>query len=306
MVLGALALAVLLASPANAVMVEIMAPPELAAPAARLRALVAAENFSDLAGFLGLAEFGGTVRVVLASEHSELAQRAPTWVAGYANPAVGEVVLFPTRVPSYPDRTLAALLRHELAHVLTGRAVGHRPLPAWLAEGIATVAAREWGLEDRARYAAAVIGPGPRSLAELEADFRAGGRRLPRAYALSAACIRSLVRRHGAEVVPRLLAGLARGEDLSLAFAAATGTSLAAFEHRFFHADAFWTTWVPFLTSSGALWMGITLLALLAIRRRRQRDAQLRARWAAEEAALHSSVEPSMEPQTPDDPRRYN
>ena len=40
---------------------------------------------------------------------------------------------------------------------------------------------------------------------------------------------------------------------------------------------------MPFVTSSTALWMAITALALLAIKRRRERDALLREGWALEE-----------------------
>ncbi len=284
---------------------EIVAPPSLGRAVAAVNAL-ANDDFTDVLALVGLASFGPPVRVILASEDSDLARHAPSWVSGYAEPLLNQIVLFPSRVPSYPDRTLAVLLRHEVAHVLTARAARYRPLPAWLAEGIATVAAREWGLEDRARYAAAVIGPGPRSLAELEAAFRAGGRQVARAYALSAALVRSLQRRHGADAVARLLAGLARGEDLPRAFRFATGTSLVAFERRFFRSDAFWTTWVPFLTSSGALWMAITLLALLAIRRRRRRDAELRARWQELEAWQHEERDPTAVVAPPGDPRSYN
>ncbi|MEP0773585.1 MAG: hypothetical protein HRF46_04390 [Acidobacteriota bacterium] len=283
----------------------IEAPPSLHAAAARLGVLVD-DSFAEVLALVGLDRFGPPVRVVLAGEDSELARRAPSWVAGYAQPVLGEVVLFPGRVPSYPDRNLEVLLRHEVAHVLASRAAGHRPLPTWLAEGIATVAAREWGLEDRARYAAAVIGPGPRSFRELDAAFHAGPRQVARAYALSAAVVRALERRHGPGAVARLLARLAAGDDLPDAFRAVTGVSLASFERRFFRTDAFWTTWVPFLTSSAALWMGITLLALLAIRRRRQRDAQLRARWAAEEAGPSGPADHPAEDVPTGDPTRYN
>lgn len=301
----AAALLLTISAGTEAARLDIVAPASLHTAASRVRAL-ASDDFGDVLALVGLAEFGPPVRVFLAPEDSELARRVPSWVAGFAQPAINEIVLFPARVPSYPDRNLAVLLRHEVAHVLAARAAGHRVIPTWLAEGIATVAAREWGLEDRARYAAAVIGPGPRSLRELDAAFRAGGRQVPRAYALSAALVRALERRHGRDSVARLLSGIARGEDLPAAFRAATGTSLAAFERRFFRTDAFWTTWVPFLTSSGALWMGITALALLAIRRRRRRDAELRARW--EEGELLTVAPPPARSDHPstDDPSRYN
>jgi hypothetical protein len=44
-----------------------------------------------------------------------------------------------------------------------------------------------------------------------------------------------------------------------------------------------WSRWIPLLTSSLALWMTITFLALWAIRRRRRRDALIRERWDLED-----------------------
>lgn len=284
---------------------EIIAPDSLGSAAAQL-ATFADGDFADIRVLVGLDRFGPPVRVLLAPEGSELARRAPSWVSGYARAELAEIVLFPARAPSYPDHTLGVLLRHEVAHVLTFRATGGRPIPTWLAEGIATVAAREWGIEDRARWAAAVIGPGPRSCAELDAAFHSGGRQVSRAYALSAALTRSLKRRHGQHAIAALLAGIARGEDLPTAFRAATGTSLAAFERRFFRTDAFWTTWVPFLTSTGALWMGITLLALYAIRRRRQRDAEQRARWQELELQDQRLSDMTTDEPLQQDPSCYN
>ncbi len=41
--------------------------------------------------------------------------------------------------------------------------------------------------------------------------------------------------------------------------------------------------WLPFLTSSGALWMAVTALALIAILRRRARNKELREAWDEDE-----------------------
>ena len=271
-------------APAAPFSVVVEAPPELAGRAAEVRAIVA-DGLGDLPGLLGLAPGQRPIRVVLAPERSELASAAPSWVAGYALGPLRTIVLFPARVPSYPDRNLEALLRHEVTHLLTYEAAAGEPMPRWFVEGLATVAAREWGIEDRARTALAVIGRGPRSLADLDDAFSRGGSEAARAYALSAALVRHLQRRVGTDFTARTLVGVATGSTLREAFRKATGHSLDAEARAFFGREAFWRTWVPFLTSSTGLWMAITLLALWAIRRRRMRDGEIRARFAEEEAA---------------------
>ena len=260
----------------------VQAPHELRRDAARLRA-AAEQDFTSVLEMTGVLGFREPIRVVLVPESARLARDVPEWVAGFADSRQRTVVVFPRRVPTYPDDTFATLLRHEVAHLLVDEAAGGRPVPRWFSEGVATVAAREWGLEDRARYALAVVGRDERTVADLDASFAAGGRRATRAYALSSALIRELRSRYGSGVAAAILREVAGGADFEEAFARSTGASLGSFERWFFGRRALETTWIPFLTSSVALWMAITILALAAFARRRRRNAELRARWEEEE-----------------------
>lgn len=294
----------------------VQGPPELAAAAARVSAM-GDHEFAAIVELVGLSSFGPPIQVILAPENSEAARRAPSWVAGYAMGPLGVVVLFPARVPSYPDRNLESLVHHEVAHILASRAAAGRPLPRWFDEGIATVAARQWTIEDRARVTMAVLGRGPRSTRELDAAFISGEGNVARAYALSAHLVRYLIQRHGREMPGFILARVAGGESFERAVLQATGRTLAEIERDFFRRNVFWNTWVPFLTSTTALWLAITLLALAAFRARRRRDARLREVWSMEEELLGLRRETAEDPDlddpaddpypTPhDDPSRFN
>ncbi len=290
------------ASDRDGITLRVEAPPELGSQASAVRAIAGGE-WESLLDLVGLGSPGSPIRVVLATERSPLASRVASWVSGYAVPVQDTVVLFPGRVPSYPDRNMESLVRHEIAHVLIARAAGGNPLPRWFDEGTATVAAREGGIEAGARAALAAVGRGPRSLRELDSAFSGGGAAVSRAYATSAALVRDVLRRHGDTAVARILSRTARGADFEAAFEATTGESPGEFARAYFRREALWTTWVPFLTSSTVLWMAITLLALVAIRRRRERDAAQRDAWALEEHAR----EPEREESTgEDDPSRWN
>lgn len=292
-----------IAAPAStAVELIVEAPPALAAAAAEVRALGDLDLSAPLA-LTGADGFGGPVRVVLAPEGSELARNVPSWVSGYAVPAQSAIVLFPSRVPSYPDGTMEALLRHELTHLLVARAAGGRPVPRWFNEGLAAVAAREWGIEDRARFALAILGHGPESARELDRAFDSPS--VSRAYALSAAFVRSLLARFGPHTAAAILHLLAADVPFDDAFRRVTHESLPEAEWQFFGREALWSTWVPFLTSTTALWMGVTLLALYAIKRRRERDATMRAAWQAEERAAARATR-AVDERDEDDPMRYN
>ena len=271
------------AAPSPQLVVE--APAELTAVAEEVRS-IGEGDFSAGLHITGVIGFTRPIRVVLAAESSELAREVPTWVSGFARGSEAVIVLFPARVHSYPDRNLRTLVHHEVAHVLVAQAARGRPVPRWFNEGVATVAAREWGIEDRARFAMAVLGARPHGVRDLDASFEGNGPQIMRAYALSSAFVRFIQRRYGPTAPAMVLAGVARDLSFDEAFRRATGERLARAEQIFFEKDVFWTTWLPFLTSTGALWMAITILALVAIRRRQVRSQEMLEAWEEEEEGV--------------------
>ncbi|MCP4204628.1 MAG: hypothetical protein GY769_22190 [bacterium] len=288
---------------ADLVSVEIDAPPELQGFADRLATWDSRRlaRFGHLLGLPGpSSEPPIAIRVVLAPESAALDLGAPRWVAGYARADSSIVVLFPSRVPVYPYGSLEELLGHEVAHVLISRAAGGRSLPRWFHEGLSMLAEEAWGLGDRSRVALAVLRQGRHDLAALDRRF-GDPRQVARAYALAGAFVRDLVNRYGGEFPAELLRAVAAGEEFPVAFEAATGSSLGEAEDSFWRRFTFWYRWLPFLTSSTALWMAIVLLALLAIRRRRRRDRLLKEQWDLEEAWEAERLRRLRETAPPDD-----
>jgi len=266
-------------SPGPRLVVE--APPALRQAAARMRAAKPAD-FAEVMGLVGLAEPGPPILVRLAPEGTATARAVPPWIAGFAVPDAATIVLFPARSPSYPDSSLDDVLHHEVAHVLTARAAGGRPLPRWFDEGLAMIAGGTWGADDHARFLLELmVDPGV-PLARLDGRFAGGQRQVAGAYAVAGAFVRELVQRHGAGAPGRILAAVAAGAPFPEAFQAATGTGLDAAEREFWRRHSL-QRWLPLATSSTTLWLAITLLAMYAARRRRLRDAALRARWEEEE-----------------------
>ena len=282
--------ALLLAAGAPSVLAQtpdlvIEAPPELESTAREVRAFER-DDFSEALLLTGMTGFSTPIRVILVPESSPVARDVPSWVSGFARGGEATIVLFPARVRSYPDRNLRALVHHEVAHVLGAQAARGRPVPRWFNEGVATVAAREWGIEDRARFAMAVLGGRARSTDNLNSAFDGSDAEVRRAYAMSAAFVRFIQQQYGTLAPAAVLRGIARGLDFEDAFVAASGVPLARAEYAFFEKDAFWNTWLPFLTSTGALWMAVTLLALVAIHRRRVRSRRMIEHWESEEERM--------------------
>ena len=266
----------------EAPLLVVEAPPQLAAVAQQVER-IDRRAIEPALRLTGLEHPGEPIRLLLAPEGSPAATSAPSWVAGYAHGEAGVIVILPARVPTYPDRNLLELVQHEVAHVLVARAAHGRPVPRWFNEGVAVAAARGWRLEDRARLAAGLITGEPTGRDELDAAFHSRGLDARPAYALSGALVRAIERRFGPQAPAAILSGLAADQSFEQAFAAACGTTIEDFERSFWRRQSLWNRWVPLLTSSGVAWFGITLLAVAAFRRRRQRDAERMARWEEEE-----------------------
>jgi len=232
---------------------------------------------------LGLEEPGEEILLVLATEDSLAAKSAPTWISGYAISDQGVAILFPARTPSYPDSTFEELVLHEVGHILAFRAVGGGEIPRWFNEGLALFIGRPWSLEDHSRVTWALVSGRQVSLVDLEPYFNTTREAARHAYALAGAFVQDLVKREGPDAVAQILAAVASGSNFEEAYLWVTGTTLSEAEHDFWSRHTFLYRWVPVIGSSATLWIFISLLALLAFRRRRARDAELRQAWEREE-----------------------
>ncbi len=238
----------------------------------------------DVMTLVGLIEPGPPIRVLLVPESSPLAQGVPTWVAGFAEGS-STVVLLPQRTPVYPDGGLEEVLAHEVAHVLIARASGGRPVPRWFHEGIAMVAGRSWGLQDRTRLALDLLWGAKVPLHRLDDLFHGDEADVRRAYALAGALVQDLLERYGPGLPRALLSRMARGERFEEALRQTTGATLFDVDEIFLARQTLLRRWFPVVTSGAALWFGITVMAIVAAWKRRQRRREQLAQMAAEEEA---------------------
>lgn len=258
------------------------APDSLRGEVERLESLDP-KDLARMTALLGLEDPGPPIRVQLVAEGSPEARRAPSWSVAYAFGAAGYVVLMPSRVPAYPDHHLVGVLRHEVAHVLIARAAGRRPVPRWFNEGLALVAAREWNLEDRSRLVLVNLRRGAFDLEALDRRFQGGHHSAASAYTLSGAFVRYLVAEHGERAIARILRRVARDESFEDAVQQALGVSLTELFHGYVRHLNLWHKWVPVLSSTTVLWFLISLLAVVAFKRRRDRDREILEKWDEEE-----------------------
>jgi hypothetical protein len=232
---------------------------------------------------VGLEQPGPPIIVQLLPESSAEARGHPSWIAGYTTTGSSRVVLFPARAPAYPQDFLEQTLHHEVAHVLTARAAHGRPIPRWFNEGVAMAAEHTWGLGDDTRLAVDILWRNPVPVANLDEMFHKGASENQRAYAMSGALVHDLLDRVGPSAVADVLALVAQGRRFNAAFSDVAGESADQAAAMLWQRRSAWVRWMPLLGSTAVLWMGVTMLALYAIRRRRAQSAALRKRWERDE-----------------------
>ena len=270
---------------AQTLKLDVDAPAEFDGVAERIR------NYdpTPLLGTVWLSALQGVtapIRVRLAPEAAARRDGVPDWVVGYAASARDLIVLFPTRTPSYPDDSLESVLRHEIAHVLIGRAARGRPLPRWFSEGLAITVERPWGLTDRTRLIWTRVIDGRMSLVTLDRRFGQGRVAAERAYAISGALVRRLIQEYGAEAPGRILSLVAVDRSFDAALRLTIGRSIRSLELEFMRSQSVVERWLPVVTSGYTLWSAVTLLALVAIWTHRRKRQARRRQWEEEEAAL--------------------
>lgn len=261
---------------------EFAGPPELAATQARLEG-IDTERMTDIVRLIGLSDPGAPIRVELAAENSPWSQAVSPSIAGFAMGSEDRIVIFPSRSPSYPDNTLDDVMRHEVAHVLIHRAASGRPIPRWFHEGLAMAVERRWNFGDQTQLFYQLVS-GPReSFVDINRLFDGSPSDRNRAYLLSGALVRELMRR--SEDVPRrILQEVRRGASFETAFFDVTGRTTTTAETEFWSSQRVWTTWIPVVFSDETLWMAVTVLAILAIRRHRRKNAEIQKRWEEEDS----------------------
>jgi hypothetical protein len=275
------------ARPSQSLQFRIEAPPELAAVRKRLES-IDPQRFTDIAQLVGLTDIGPAIRVVLASESSDLGRRVSPWIAGFT--VRDSVVLFPARSPTYPNNSLEDVMRHEVAHALIWRTSGGRPIPRWFNEGVAMAAERERGFEDQTQLFYQLVTGSRTTLDELDRLFEGGRSDQVRAYALAGAVVHDVFERHGPAASARILTRVGRGAPFDTAFADVAGITPAAAESEFWQRQRIWTNWLPIITSTTTLWMAVTLLAILAIYRRRRRNLEIAKQWEKDEPVDDDNV----------------
>lgn len=186
------------------------------------------------------------------------------WVGGQAHPELGVVVVAVPFEEGYASR-MKRYIPHEITHLLVYQLVtpaGHRYVPEWLDEGLATANERlptpEYELIlDEARTQGRLL-----PLQDLCVPFSPDSQTAYLAYAQSASVVRFVRERYGAAGVRSLLAAYADGASCAGGVQQALNVRLSGLETAWrasLEPQAPWRAWMGQI----GVWIGLWLLSLL-------------------------------------------
>jgi hypothetical protein len=237
------------------------------------------------------AEPPATITVVFTSDQKSFSSLqgggVSDWVSGTSYPDRALVYLRPLTGSEVRANSLRAVIAHELSHVVLHHKLAANPSPsappAWLDEGLAVYLSAE-PLYARAEHLFP-LGLSGRYIPfrQLEQHFPDNPETAATAYAQAGDFVNFLYSRFGGDAVNQYLEAMARGEDPDVALKAAFHATLFDLETQWFASVRRTYGLIPALSGGAFLWFLISLLAIVAYLRKRERSKKKLALMDLEE-----------------------
>jgi hypothetical protein len=249
------------------------------------------EALPDLEGKLGVI-LSYPPQIVLATSQEEFDRitggTLPTWSQGVSFPERGAIVL-KSPAFSHDIQTCHRTAVHELVHLMVGQKSGHQ-VPRWLNEGLALMLSGEGPGKPLMPLSRALWSGGLQPLMAVEQVDAYPNAQAELAYLQSYHATEFLIRQYGWETLRRLLDELGQGRAWDEALFRQIEIDQAGFEATWLASLNKSYRWMILLDSQLYIFVGMTLLVLIAgiaiIRRRRR----IYKRWEAEDSLQQADI----------------
>jgi hypothetical protein len=237
---------------------------------------------------LGLA-FESKTRVYIAPSRAEFRKlqpqedKSPGWVSALAYPKLNVILLNSPRSSKGLEQDILLTFKHELTHILVGRAFGDNDIPHWLNEGLAMYEAREWDFNRMAHMTQGVLSGRLIPLEELTRAFPLEPQRAALAYAQSFYLVSYLLDKKGPKAFHTFILEYAKGRSFKQVLIQAYGMSPERLEEEWLAHLRFRFSWLPIICSSTGIWFIITLIFLTSYWRKKRANKLQVTDWEMEE-----------------------
>ncbi|UCD64651.1 MAG: hypothetical protein JSW34_04230 [Candidatus Zixiibacteriota bacterium] len=223
----------------------------------------------------------------------------PDWGAGAA---VSQRRLIAVKSPRNFNlsRSLAELLAHEYAHLVTAHKTGLRSSPRWFDEGLAMYVSMEWGWSDNLAMSKAAVFGQFLDLGEIENVNRFQEGKAHLAYAQAYLAVAFMVDNYSERSLGVFLEEIGAGKTESEALYQATGSTREEFASDFkLHLNRRFNV-VSLFMDTIFFWLGLALIAVVAAFLRFRRRRQYYREWEKQER-LHSTDFDYGDPERPEE-----
>ncbi len=242
--------------------------------------------YEELSSNLGLQLAGTTDLFLCPTEElfNELTGNlVPHWGEGVADPIHNLIVLKSPELTGNRQR-FPRLVRHELIHILVGRAVrSPQSVPKWFSEGVAMFFSRDEEFASGKAISKALLSDSVIPLDEIDDVLRFHSAKARLAYEESYSFTAFIEEQLGKGSLLRLIRELRQRPNFSEAFAQALGVHLFDLEFEWMQYVAKKYRWRFFLDFETFLWIFVLFLFILVVIRIRFRNRAVMKRWDEEE-----------------------
>jgi len=219
-------------------------------------------------------------------------EKMPLWAAAVAYPERNLVIIRSPGAVRGGRFDYRKIFIHEFTHIVLGKALQHRDVPTFLAEGIAMYESSEWEFSRTAALTRAVLTGRLIPLRELWDRFPADQADAELAYAESFMFVSFLINRYGSAAFQQFIKSYAESGNLGYSVQQMTGKHLVTLEGEWVDDLKVRVPWVPIVTSATTFWFILTAIFIYSYFRKRRSAGEILMRWEEEE---------ENEPESPDD-----
>ncbi len=220
----------------------------------------------DLTYLIGY-DYKLVTRVVIAPDTESYREaqprvHVPEWSVGAAFAGENLIVLLSPRAARGANKSIEPLtvFKHEMSHIILGRALMGRRIPRWLDEGVAKLVSETWSSRKSLDMTVAILAGKKIPLHKLVRSWPKGEKAARIAYLESHAFADYLFRK---AAIRDVVKSLRRGESVEEALFHATGVGILDLERLF---DEFLDenyTWINIMADSRLIWSSMSLLFIL-------------------------------------------
>ena len=214
----------------------------------------------------------------------------PDWGVGCAIPEQNLIILkSPYHFKYY--RSFSQVVTHELAHIFLGKYANGKKIPRWLDEGFAMHQSQEWTIGQDVSIARAVLTGSILPLSDIESVNAFSESKAELSYTESFLAVSFLYNQYGKGTEKELLAQLANGSSLDMAFLRTIGSNYLSFQLDFEKYLKTKYNWVSFLGDTFFLWLGLAFLIVILYFLKRRYTRKRLKEWELEDQVIKKEEE---------------